>query len=135
MSAANGKGKGGRPSKYTEELTTVLCERLASGQSLREICRDPAMPCDLTVRRWLLDGKHPAFCAHYAQARELQADQIFEELCEIADDGRNDWMERNVRGKVELVCDHENVNRSRLRVDARKWILARMSPKRYGELL
>lgn len=48
-----------------------------------------------------------------------------EEIVEIADDGANDIDGDKV--------DHENVQRSRLRVDARKWVAARLLPKRYGD--
>ena len=67
-------------------------------------------------------------------AREMQADYIFEEILEIADDGRNDWMERQQEdGGAVMVLNKEHVNRSRLRIDARKWVLARMNAKQYGE--
>jgi len=94
------------------------------------------MPSDpTTVRMWVIQGKHPEFSAQYAQAREAQADHYFEEIFEISDDGSNDWMERNkFEGDTAVICDHEHVNRSRLRVDTRKWALARMSPKKYGAL-
>jgi hypothetical protein len=123
----------GRPSLFTQDLADVICNRLEQGQSLREIGRDPKMPCDFTVRRWLMDGKHEAFCAQYAQARELQADRMFEEMLEISDDGTNDWMTRNRRGLEVIEVDNDHINRSKLRVDTRKWILARMSPKKYQE--
>lgn len=128
------KAKMGRPSKYSNTLADSICYRLAKGQSLREICRDPEMPECITIRSWLLDGKHGYFSTQYADAREKQADHYFEEILEIADDGSNDWIERNkFEGDTALIADHEHINRSRLRVDARKWILARMSPKKYGE--
>src|SRR5258708_7552309 len=31
------------------------------------------------------------------------------------------------------IVDHENIQRSRLRVDARKWAAARLAPKKYGD--
>ena len=92
------------------------------------------MPSAEIVRLWLIDGKHQDFFGQYAQAREIQADHYFEEMFEIADDGSNDWMERRRRGGTsELVLNDEHVQRSRLRVDTRKWALARMSPKKYGD--
>ena len=132
---SNGKHPGGRPSKFTRALAETICERLSEGQSLREIGRDPAMPEPITVRMWVIQGKHPEFSAQYALAREAQADHYFDEIFEIADDGSNDWMERQHRdGSTETVLDQEHVQRSKLRVDTRKWALARMSPKKYGAL-
>ena len=127
-------GKVGRPTKYSPALSAEICRRLAEGQSLREICRDAGMPDRLTVLRWLTDGQHVAFRNQYAQAREDQADHFFDEMFEIADDGTNDWVERTRRdGTTETVLDREHVERSKLRIDTRKWALARMSPKKYGE--
>ena len=133
---SNGKHPGGRPSKFTKVLASEICRRLSQGQSLREICRDPSMPSDpTTIRMWVISGHHPRFSLQYAQAREAQADHYFDEMFEIADDGSNDWMERQRRdGTTETVLDDEHVQRSRLRVDTRKWALARMSPKKYGDV-
>lgn len=59
-----------------------------------------------------------------------------DELLEIADDGSNDWMEKTVgSGETITVVDHEHVQRSRLRVDTRKWYLSKLAPKRYSEKL
>jgi hypothetical protein len=56
------------------------------------------------------------------------------EMIEIADDGKNDWMDREIsKGRVITVPDHELVQRSRLRIDTRKWILAKLLPKVYGD--
>ena len=105
------------------------------GQSLREICRDPQMPEPITVRLWVVLNTFPEFSMQYAQARAAQADHYFDEIFEIADDGSNDWMERQRRdGTSETVLDDEHVQRSRLRVDARKWALARMAPRKYGSI-
>jgi len=123
----------GRPSLYTEEIANEICERLAAGQSLNEICRDDHMPAESTVRNWAVDDKH-SFFAKYARAREVQADFHADELLAISDDGSNDWMAR--QGKDDApgyVLNGEHVQRSRLRVDTRKWLMARMAPRKYGE--
>jgi hypothetical protein len=124
------KRKVGRPSLYTEPLAAKICRRLAEGESLRAICADKAMPSAETVRRWLLDNED--FCAQYVRAREVQADRFAEEILEIADDASGDWAV-DKDGKKTL--DHEHVQRSRLRVDTRKWLMARMAPKKYGDKL
>ena len=59
---------------------------------------------------------------------------IADELLEIADDGRNDWMQRrgnDERGGCELNGEH--IQRSRVRIDTRKWLLSKMLPKVYGD--
>lgn len=58
-----------------------------------------------------------------------------DEILEIADDGQNDWMERESKnGEVFEVENHEVLNRSRLRVDARKWLMSKLAPKKYGDV-
>jgi hypothetical protein len=81
--------------------------------------------------RWL--AAHKEFRDQYASAREAQADYYAEEIIEIADDGSNDWMERKRGDETIEVENHEVIGRSRLRVDTRKWLMARMAPKKYGE--
>jgi hypothetical protein len=121
----------GRPTDYNAAIAQTICERLADGQSLREICRDDDMPGRTTVLRWL--NEHEEFRGQYAIAREAQADHMADEILEIADDASNDWMTRKVGEDEVQVLNTEHVNRSRLRVDSRKWLLAKIMPKKYGE--
>jgi hypothetical protein len=127
---ASAKPKG-RPSKYSDGLAEEICGLLAEGQSLAEICRRGDMPSQRTVYRWLAADE--GFRQRYAQARETQADRFADEILEIADDGTNDWMERQQGDETTRVADHEHIQRSRLRVDARKWLMAKLAPKKYGD--
>ena len=56
-------------------------------------------------------------------------------MLEIADDGTNDWIERqNARsGETYIALNDEAISRSRLRVEARKWLMGKMKPKKYGD--
>jgi hypothetical protein len=117
-----------RPTDYTEEIADAICERIADGESLRTICQSDDMPGRSTVFRWL--AAHKTFQDQYARAREEQADALFDEILQIADDGRNDSYtddEGNVR------TDHDVIARSRLRVDSRKWMAGKLRPKVYGD--
>lgn len=119
---------GGRPSDYSVEMATAICERLSLGESLRQICADEDMPGKTTVMRWL--AAHAEFRDQYAHAREAQADYWAEEIVEIADDGSNDtYTDKDGNERT----DQEVIARSRLRVDTRKWLMARMAPKKYGD--
>lgn len=60
-------------------------------------------------------------------------ERFAEEILEISDDGTNDWMKRKVGDEVIDVVDHEHIQRSKLRVDSRKWLMSKIAPKRYGE--
>lgn len=115
--------------EFNQEIADTICGRLAEGESLRAICLSDDMPGRTTVFKWLLN--HPDFANQYARARELQADTLFEEILEIADDSTGDRKVVGEEGKE--VCDTEFVQRSRLRVDARKWMAGKMAPKKYGE--
>lgn len=125
----------GRPSDFTPEIAEKICSQLASGPSLLEICKSPDMPAESTVRAWALDDLQ-GFAAKYARARELGYLRMADEMLGIADDGLNDWMERRkAGGEVETVVDHEHITRSRLRFDARRWLLSKCLPKIYGDKL
>ena len=117
----------GRPSEYTEEIGDKICEGLADARSLRSICCDDDMPSQSTVFRWLADERFADFRERYARAREAQADAIFDEMLDIADDGTNDYMGDDEKYNGDAVA------RSKLRVDTRKWMAAKLSPKKYGE--
>lgn len=128
-------GQTKEPVRYSPEIALIICDRLAKGESLRQICRSDGMPDESTVRLWSLTPDHP-FSPQYAEARNLGIDAIAEETFEIADDGTNDWIQREVdEGRKEVVFNGEHYQRSRLRVDTRKWYLSKIAPKRYGDKL
>jgi hypothetical protein len=123
----------GRPSSFTQEIADEICERLAEGESLRSICRSDGMPVQATVFRWLSIDE--AFLKQYARAREAQADRLADEILDIADDSSRDTIpkvdkEGNEYGEQ---ANSEWIARSRLRVDARKWLASKMAPKKYGD--
>lgn len=70
----------------------------------------------------------------YVRACEARADRMFDDMLDIADDGANDYTKKSIGGGVEVdVPNNENIQRSRLRVDTRKWQLSKLNPKKYGE--
>jgi hypothetical protein len=105
--------KRGRPTSYTKELADRILARIAAGDSLRKICKPKTMPAESTVRLWATEDRN-GFSAQYTRAREAQMDALAEDILEIAD-GEGD------------------VNRARLRVDTRKWLMSKIAPKRFGE--
>lgn len=126
---------------YDPEIARVILERLSDGETLNEVCRTPGMPKPSTVRRWDLDDVD-GFAAQYARARILGYLQMADDLTDIMDDGRNDWMARQMANesedspaKIAWQVNGEHVSRSRLRVDARKWLLSKALPKIYGDKL
>lgn len=121
----------GRPSSYTQEIADRICSELVDGKSLRTICKADGMPSCQTVYSWL--RTRPEFLDQYARAKEDAADAFAEEMLDIADEASNDWMAANDPDNPGYRLNGEAINRSRLRVDTRKWIAAKLKPKKYGE--
>ena len=116
MSTTDKPAARGRPSTYSQELADRICERLAGGETLRAICRDEGMAAHQTVLRWT--GVLEAFKDQYARAREAGYLAMADELLEIADNPD---------------ADKDAVQRDRLKVDTRKWLLSKALPKIYGD--
>jgi hypothetical protein len=123
----------GRPSDYSQELADRICAQLAEGISLRTVCLAEGMPDKSTVFKWLREIKE--FSDQYARAKEESSDALVEEMLDISDDGTNDWMEQlDAEGKAKGWRENgEAINRSRLRVDTRKWIASKLKAKKYGD--
>lgn len=124
----------GRPSKFNGEIVRKICDGLSSGRTLRDTCRDEGMPAPSTIILWTQQDRK--FAEQYARAREAGYRQMAEEILDISDDGTNDYVERErENGTKHVVFDGEHVQRSRLRVDTRKWLLSKALPKVYGDRL
>lgn len=97
---------------FTQEIFDKICERMAEGESLRAICKTKGFPAKRTVLRWVAaDG---TLAKQYAEAQLMRAEHYFDEIVEIADGGTDPA-------------------KTRVQVDARKWVLSRMNPKKYGD--
>jgi hypothetical protein len=125
--------------QFSPELFDTICEDIAGGQSLVAICKSADMPSYTSVMNWLgnatLDAEHK-LVEKYARAREAQADYLAYESLDIADDASNDWMERNGKNDAPgWVLNGEHVQRSKLRVDQRRWMAGKLAPKKYGDKL
>jgi hypothetical protein len=125
------KRKRGGQLTYDRETAHAICVRLAKGETLKGICRDDGFPPESTVRRWARENVD-GFATRYAFARQLGLDAMADELLEIADDGSGDFV---IDANGNRIPDHEHISRSRLRIDTRKWYLAKLAPKRYGDRL
>jgi hypothetical protein len=102
---------------YSAQVARTICDRLVEGESLRAICSDAGMPGRATVFRWI--ARHKEFRDWYALAREFQAQDLTDEILEIADDTSGDWVEKiGADGKAVMVVDHANITRARRRIKA-----------------
>lgn len=107
----------GRPTKYSEILSEDICERIAIGKSLVDICRQLDISYS-QVMVWL--SKYPDFAERYARAREIQADWYADEILSVIDNAKSD------RNEIE---------RAKIKIEALKWIASKLKPKRYGDKL
>ncbi len=123
----------GRPTDYNQEIADKVCERIAEGASMRTVCSPDDMPGLSTVFRWL--RIFPEFREQYARATEERTEAMSEEILDIADDGSNDMMTIQKGNASYEIENKEVTNRSRLRVDTRKWLMSKMKPKKYGDKL
>jgi hypothetical protein len=113
---------------YSPEIADRICEMMIEGRSLREICAMSGMPARRTVFYWLRD--HQEFRDRYEIARLMQVEWWAHEIIEIADDASGDFV---ITDSGERVVDHEHINRARLKIDARKWLMSKLHPQRYGD--
>lgn len=125
------KSKGNTKPRYPESIKADILAEIANGRSLRSICRDEGMPSVKSFLAWVKDDEN-GLGKQYARAMEMRAEALFEEILEIADDGINDTYSKEDGSDA---VNHDVIARSRLRVDARKWALSKMMPKKYGDKL
>jgi hypothetical protein len=113
---------------YSQEIADRVLGRMVEGDSLRKICEMEGMPSRRSIFYWLKDNEE--FRERYEIARLMQVEYWAHEIIEIADDTSGDFI---ITEQGERVVDHENINRARLRVDARKWLMSKLHPQRYGD--
>ena len=101
-------------STFTQEVADQICDRVMNGESSRAICEAQGMPTWRTLFRWL--DANEAFRQQYARAKEIAGERMAEDIISIADS-----------------ADSESYNAARLQVDARKWIMSKLLPKKYGD--
>lgn len=109
--------------RFTDEIFKEICAEISEGKSLRSVCKRKDMPSIEAFR--LQVNKDEVRLAQYTCARTERADFIFEECMEIADESENDMKDGQL--------DQEAIQRAKLRIDTRKWMLGKMQPKKYGD--
>ena len=100
---------------------------MANGESVRTICKDESMPCSATLFKWLASKQCDGFSEQYEAAVHARLDAMSEEILEIAD--------APVALTLSGCTDSGAVQKQRLQIDTRKWILSKLLPKKYGDLL
>jgi hypothetical protein len=105
----------GRHTDFNDEIAQKICDLILDGNSIRSICSFVDMPHVSTVMRWLKD--HNDFAKSYTLAKQQYAEFIFDEILEIAD---------------QCPMDKDSIAKARLMIDARKYTVSKLAPKKYG---
>ena len=107
--------KKGCPTDYTDSIADEICARLATGETIRSMCRKTKrLPSRDSIHKWIL--KHPYFADRYMLARKLHAQYMQDEILDLADDPA-------ISESMVLL------NWARMRIDSRKFLLAKVLPK------
>lgn len=102
----------GRPTIASDALMDDICDKLATGMSLRAICREDGMPCRASVLRWA--DQDPVFATKYARAREAGVEVHVDEMIEISDN-------------LEIPPEHK-----KHMLGTRQWVASKLIAKKYG---
>lgn len=116
VASPKGKGACGRPTKYTDEIIKEFCRRISIGRSVHSVCRDEDMPSRETFYKSIRENDY--LSDQYREALKLREDYHFDEMLEIADMVEDDGVK---------------IQKAKLMIDTRKWVLSRMNPKKYGD--
>jgi hypothetical protein len=116
--------------RYPVQIYSEICKRISEGEPLRQICRDLHMPNYSTVYNHINDN--PEFARRFAHARDIGYDVIADEALEIADT-LHIGEETEECGGVLTVKRKDLIKHRKLQVHTRLQLLAKWSPKKYGE--
>lgn len=108
--------KNGRPSAYSDELADEIFRRMAGGETLLAMCKEPTMPAASTIKLWAINDSPPGFSDKYMRAREFQADAIAEQALDLAD-----------------TSNPADAAKVRIQVDTRKWLASKINPAKFGD--
>ena len=114
-----------------EQIETTfnsICEDIEQGYSLRTVLKNGDNPSSQTFYKWLDSDETKS--KRYARACEKRAESIFEDVLEIADESKGDTI-TDKDGNTRF--DGEFAARSKIRIDARKWMLGKLQPEKYGD--
>lgn len=137
------KGKFSEKASFDPLIFEKILTLVENGMTLLKACEAISEMDDVRVtpglmRFWAKSSKETML--RYIRAQEDKLEAWAEQVVIISDDRGDDVM-KDKQGNVLLdgrgnpVVDHENIQRSKLRVEARKWLLSKLKPDVYGERL
>jgi len=114
-----------------EEVFTKICEQIETGRSLRSVLKeDENMPSSSTFFIWLKEDKEKS--KRYELATDLRTDILFDEIIDIAYNTEEGTTTKETERGVEITTG-DMLGHRRLKIDALKWSLSKLNPKKYGD--
>jgi len=123
-----------RPFEWTGEVKqkafSEIIERISEGESVRYILSKNRenLPSNRLFLQWISEDAELG--KQYAYATELRAEKMADEILSICDATEDDIV---INDEGIPITNHNVINRDRLRVDTRKWLLSKLHPKKYGD--
>lgn len=119
----------GRPTTYTEELATLVCDRVATHiYGLTKLCKMyDDMPDPSTIYLWRYKNKE--FSERYLQAKQAQIDLTIESLDDIMDDSLSYYDDDKGNSRI----DSPSASIAIAKANNRKWYATKLAPALYGD--
>ena len=110
------------------EAIDAILEQIAEGGRVKAVVEKHFLTTS-KFHKWVM--RDPLLAERYDEALKIQSENMLDEMLTIADDGSNDTYEDEKTGKKRV--DYDVVNRSRLRIEQRRWHGSKVNPDRFGE--
>jgi len=122
----------GRPSDYDPQIASEVCLHISiDSKGLKAVCdSDERFPHPATFYRWMLS--HVELREIYARAKTEQLEILADEIQQIADEPQPGEIV-TLKGNEREVKIADMLEHRKLRIESRKWLLAKLAPKKYGE--
>lgn len=114
-----------------ERIVTEICNKVIEDKiSFNQAVKDSEIGL-VSFYKWV--AKNEELQNVYKYAREIRSDVLFEEIIEISDNTEEGIViETDDSGRTKEKKGDMTQHR-RLKIDSRKWVVARMNPKKYGD--
>lgn len=113
-----------------EKVFDEICQEIEKGKSLRSILKNESMPSSKTFYEWLDSNEEKV--KRYARATDLRTDILFDEIVDIAYNTEEGTTTKQTERGLEITTG-DMLGHRRLKIDALKWSLSKLNPKKYGD--
>lgn len=114
-----------RRARWPLELMEEIMVDIAAGAIIKEAVEARGMKPN---EFYYLALKDPEIKQMYDDAQQIRIESMAEAIIAVSDDAEQDF---NEYGRL----NSENINRAKLKVDTRKWLMSRLGWKRFGDRL